>query len=98
VPKREYEIPHSVRRMLCAECQTVRKVSEVIETPDCDVALLADCNHARSVLLETRSGRISVEDVGTDICREMFPGAKSEMWPNTSRISAATVAVPVRRK
>jgi hypothetical protein len=97
VPKREFEISPSVRRLLCRTCQTVREVSEVIETLDCDVAILG-CGHARSCLLETRSGRISVEDVGTDICREMFPGAKSEMWPNTSRISAATVAVPVRRK
>jgi hypothetical protein len=94
VPKREYEIPHSVRRMLCAECQTVRKVSEVIETPDCDVALLADCNHARSVLLETRSGRISVEDIGTDICRMLFPGDLKEAFPFTSRPRHATTQVP----
>jgi hypothetical protein len=72
----------------------MREVSEVVVTPDCDVAILADCGHARSVLLEARSGRISVEDIGTDIGRELFPGDPKEAHPYTSRPRRATTQVP----
>ena len=71
--RRPFEIAPNVSRLYCSDCKELRTVVDVIETPDCDVAILEVCGHPRSIVIAPAADKIGLEDLGTEVGRAAFP-------------------------
>jgi hypothetical protein len=65
-------------RLLCPDCDELRRVKEVMQDDETPTIVYLACGHFRGELLPLKAGRISIENLNTAQGRTCFPAMRIE--------------------
>jgi hypothetical protein len=63
----------NLRRFYCRECDMLRRVRSTVKSTDDNHTLLLECGHRRALALPPAPGRVSIENLNSDLGKRLFP-------------------------